>query len=85
MRAQPTVRGADIDLLETVHVQVALPVNPVQRRAGWGALHDTSAARSLSQLFAPVINVMVYDQRTLGRVLVGATAIPIAPYLPWIM
>lgn len=46
---------------------------------------SSSLLLASAQLFAPVINVMVYDQRPLGRVLVGATAIPIAPYLPWIM
>lgn len=38
----------------------------------------------LEQVFAPVINVRVFDDRPIfGKVLVGTASIPIAPYLPW--
>lgn len=35
------------------------------------------------EIFAPCINVRVFDQRPLGSVLVASAAIPILPFLPW--
>eukprot|EP01006_Ploeotia_vitrea_P043964 TRINITY_DN66795_c5_g1_i1.p1 TRINITY_DN66795_c5_g1~~TRINITY_DN66795_c5_g1_i1.p1 ORF type:complete len:1371 (-),score=823.25 TRINITY_DN66795_c5_g1_i1:1409-5521(-) len=43
----------------------------------------TSVRLPVKETFAPMINVRVFDDRALGRVLVGSASIPIAPYLPW--
>lgn len=37
----------------------------------------------MKTIFAPSINVRVFDDRVLGEVLVGSTAIPLAPYMTW--
>ena len=36
-----------------------------------------------AEVFAPVVNVRVFDERPRFKVLVGSAAISIAPYLPW--
>jgi len=56
------MKGADAEILETVHVSVPLPIK---------------------EIFAPSINVRVFDRRVLGNVLIGTATIPILPYLPW--
>ena len=34
-------------------------------------------------IFAPNLNVRIYDQRLLGEVQVGTSSIPVAPYIKW--
>jgi C2 domain len=44
-----------------------------------------SVPMPLDELYAPTVNVRVFDQRTTGDVLVGTNSIPIAEYLPWVI
>lgn len=35
------------------------------------------------ELYCPMVNVRVFDDRLMGKALVGSTSIPLIDYLPW--